>query len=132
MDGILYLTDQMAGPLRSTKSLQRDFRETAREFIKEKRADAARIHLMYWDEEKKMMEVDFADGEALRTALPSFVARGAEVITIMARGEPLPIERIDALMAHAQKTLRERVSARMRAEGDAATEDDAAEPAETP
>lgn len=127
MDGILYLTDKTSKPLRSTKSWQREFREETRDFVKEKRADAGRIHILYWDEEKGMMEADFADGEALREALPDFIAQEAEIIVIVAQGKPLPVERIDALKAQAQKTLRERLRARLRAADEGAADEGADE-----
>jgi hypothetical protein len=127
MDDILYAVKKLSEPLRSTKSWQREFREETREFVKEKRADAGRIHVLYWDEEKGMMEADFDDGEALREALPDFIVQEAEIIAIVAQGKPLPVERIDALKAQAQKTLRERVRSSVRT----ATEEKATQEAQT-
>ena len=113
-DDFFQLQERASKPLRSAKALQREFREEAREFIKEKRVDPARIHVLYWDDENEMMEAAFDDGEALREALPSLIARGSEVITIVAWGKPLPVERIDALKSEAQQTLRERLAADMK------------------
>ena len=112
LDGMSYLTARATEPLRSTKSLQREFREEAKEFIKAKRSDGDHIHILYWDDEaEKMMEAKFADGEALRDSLPSLVARGLDVVTLVVWGKPLPVERIDALMTQAQNALRERMAA---------------------
>lgn len=114
-DSVLYLTERMSQPLPSAKGLQREFREETRDFIKEKRVIADRIHLLYWEEERELMEADFADGDALRAALPDLIAQGADVITVVVWGKPLPVERIDALLAQGQKTLREQVAARLKA-----------------
>ena len=106
MDGILRLNEIMSGSLRSAKALQREFREEAKDFIREKRKDAARVHVLYWDEKEGIMENAFEDGAAFREVLPGLVASGSEVVTIVAGGKPLPVERIDALMSEAQKNLR--------------------------
>ena len=111
LDAIVEMDERTSGPLRSAKALQREFREEAREFIKEKRVDAARLHVLYWDEEEEMMEAAFDDGEALRQALPGMIARGSEIVTVVAWGKPLPVERIDTLKSEAQRTLRERLEA---------------------
>ena len=128
MDDIIRFHNVMSGSLRSAKVLQREFREDTKEFIKEKRKDAARIHVMYQDVEERMMEAAFEHGEALREMLPSLIAAEAEVITIVAGGKPLPVERIDALMHEAQRSLR----AEIVAKGAEAREAEAreAEPAE--
>ena len=111
LDAIVEMNERTSGPLRSAKALQREFREEAREFIKEKRVDAGRIHVLYWDDEHELMEAAFDDGGALREALSGLIARGSEIITIIAWGKPLPVERIDTLKSEAQKTLRERLEA---------------------
>ena len=54
------------------------------------------------------MESEYADTDAFRAALPGTLVRGGEVITVVAGGKPLPVERIDALKAAAQKSARER------------------------
>ena len=59
LDAVVEMNERTSGPLRSAKALQREFREEARGFIKEKRVDAARIHVLYWDEEEEMMEAAF-------------------------------------------------------------------------
>ena len=110
VDGVIQLQERMSAPLRPTKAVQREFREDARKFIKEKRVDAARIHVMYWDEEKGLREISYDKGEALRAALPDMIARGVEIITIVVGGKPLSVERIDALNQEAQRTLREQVA----------------------
>jgi hypothetical protein len=108
LDRIVEMNERTSGPLRSAKTLQREFREETRAFIKEKRADAARIHVLYWDGENEIRAAAFGDGAALRETLPSLIARGSEIITVVAWGKPLPVERIDILKNEAQRTLRER------------------------
>ena len=122
LDRIVEMNQRTSGPLRSAKTLQREFREEAREFIKEKRVDAARIHVLYWDDESGMMEAAFDDGGALRETLPGLIARGSEIVVVVAWGKPLPVERIDTLKNEAQKTLRERWEA-----SDAPAEEEGAE-----
>lgn len=113
LGSFLALSQRLNTPPRATKTVQREFREEMQPFVREKRADTGRIHVLYWDEEHGMMEVHFGTADELRDLLPSVVARGSEVITIVAWGKPLPVERIDALMKEAQATLRERTAARM-------------------
>ncbi len=128
MDNLRDLTERLHEPLRPAKTLQREFRDETRDFIKEKRKDADQIHLMYWDDEHGLMEMHFATAEELREMLPSVIARRGETVTVVAWGKPLPVERIDGLMAQAQDTLRERTYAKL---GEAADEADAGQP-ETP
>lgn len=113
MDNLTTLMDRMSAPLRATKAIQREFREQMQPFVREKRADTTRIHVLYWDEEHGEMEIAFESAEELRDMLPGTVARGSEVITVIAWGKPLPVERIDALMKEAQATFRARMAARM-------------------
>ena len=95
-------------PLPSAKQLQRTFREETRDFIKEKRGDLSKIHLMYWEEAGGLMELDFPGSDALREALPDLVGEGAEIVTVVAGGKPLPVERIDALKVEALKIFGDR------------------------
>ena len=139
VDDVMQLEERMSAPLRPTKAVQREFREDAREFIKEKRVDAARIHVLYWDEEEGLRELSYDEGGALRAALPDMIARGAEVITIVAGGKPLSVERIDALNQEAQRFLREQVAAAIALADEEEPEDgsqpahgEAAGPAEPP
>ena len=128
MDGILRLNAIMSGPLRSAKAVQREFREEAKDFIKEKRRDAARVHVLYWDEKEGIMEAAFEDGAAFREVLPGLVVSRSEVITIVTGGKPLPVERIDALMGEAQKAMRAEIVAKITEAEEAELEDEQPEP----
>lgn len=108
MREILYMLERKSAPLPSAKSLQKLYRDETRDFIKEKRPDATKIHVLYWNDVDGMMEADFADGEAFRTALPDMIADGDQLVTVVAYGKPLPVKRIDVLNTEAQAALRAR------------------------
>ena len=108
MDEIVYLLERIARPLPSAKKWQREFREEIKDFVKKKRRDAGKIHVLLWDDAEGLMESEYADGEAFRAALPGVIVRGGELVSVVAGGKPLPVERIDALKAAAQKDARER------------------------
>ncbi len=108
MDEIVYLLDRIARPLPSAKKWQREFREEIKDFVREKRRDAGKVHVLLWDEAGGLMESEYADGDAFRAALPGVIVRGGELVSVVAGGKPLPVERIDALKAAAQKNARER------------------------
>ena len=112
MEDLVKLMDRLSRPPRAAKAVQREFREEMQRFVREKRGDASRLHLMYWDEEHEMMEIHFETAEELRDVLPGMIARGSEVVTVVAWGKPLPVERIDALMIQGQQALRERMARR--------------------
>ena len=116
MDQILQLLDQISRPLPSAKKWQRQFREEIKDFVREKRRDAGKIHVLMWDEAEGLMEGEHTDGDALRAALPGVIIQGGEVVAVVAGGKPLPVERIDALKAEAQRVVRERVREDMLAE----------------
>ena len=97
------LLDRVMSPLPSAKGLQKDFREPMRDFVKEKRRDFTKVHVLYWNEEDGLMEVEFADGPAFQEQLQGMVADGCGLIAVVAGGKPLPAERIDALKADAQR-----------------------------
>ena len=120
MKEIVYMLDRLAGPLPSARKWQREFREEIKDFVREKRRDAGKIHVLVWDEEEELMESEYADGEAFRAGLPGVIMEGGELLAVVAFGKPLPVERLDALKAEAQRTLQ----ARMRADAAAkATEE---------
>ncbi len=96
--------ERVTTPLAPAKQFQRLFREEMKDFIKEKRRDASKIHVLYWHEvDDGLNELDFPAGDALRAALPGLVGGGAEIVTMVAGGKPLPVEKIDALKAAAIK-----------------------------
>ncbi len=108
MSEILAMLERKSAPLPSTKSLQKLYREETKDFIKEKRADTTKLHVLYWEDSDGMMEADFADGAAFRAALPDMILDGCNLITVVVNGKPLPVERIDALNVEAQEALRTR------------------------
>ena len=100
---------RITGPLPSAKSLQRDHREEVKDFVREKRRDAGKVHVLYLHAAEGLMQVAFEDGDAFREMLPGMFGRGDDVVAIVANGKPLPVERIDAHKAQAQRTLKERM-----------------------
>lgn len=108
MDEIVYLLERIARPLPSAKKWQRQFREEIKDFVREKRREAGKIHVLIVDEAEGLLASEYADGDAFRAALPGVIVRGGEVVSVVAGGKPLPVERIDALKAEAQRHARER------------------------
>ena len=108
MQEIITLLDRMEHKPPPAKGLQRDYREEVKDFVREKRRDAGKIHVLYLSAKEELMEVAFEDGEAFRDMLPGMVGRGEDVFGVVAYGKPLPVERIDALNAQAHLTFKER------------------------
>ena len=122
MDEIVSMLDRLRrleSPLPSAKRWQREFREDIKDFVREKRRDAGKIHALVWDGEEGLRTGEHADGDAFRAALPDVILAGGEVLAVVAFGKPLPVERIDALKAEAQQRARERVKQAREAEQDA-------------
>ena len=129
MQNLIALLDRIEHKPPSAKGLQRDYREEVKDFVREKRRDAEKVHVLYLSAKKELMEVAFEDGEAFRDMLPGMVSRGEGVFGVVVHGKPLPVERIDALNAQAHRTFQERfreASAKIAdqpKEGQAALED---------
>ena len=124
---VIALWQRMTRTLPAAKSLQRDHREEVKDFVREKRRDAGKIHVLYLDEAGELMEVDFETGDAFRDALPGMIGDGDDVFAIVANGKPLPVERIDALNAQGQSTLKEHMKKRSEEAARAAAEQPAAD-----
>ncbi len=120
---VMALWQRMTRTLPSAKSLQRNHREEVKDFIREKRRDAGKIHVLYLDEAGELMEVDFENGDAFRDVLPGMIGEGNDLFAVVANGKPLPVERIDALTAQGQSTLKEQ----MKKRSEEATREEAAE-----
>ena len=110
LEQTLYAARRSSFPLPSAKNFQKTHREEMKDFIKEKRSDLSKIHVLYWEETDGLMENDFADAPAFRDALPLMIEDGAEIITVVVNGKPLPVERIDTLKVEAQQILKDRPS----------------------
>ena len=118
------ILQRITRPIPSAKGLQRDHRETVKDFVREKRRGTGKVHVLYLHGVEGLMEVSFEDGDAFREMLPGMVGRGEDVLAIVANGKPLPVERIDSLNAQAQRTLKEQ----MRQQGEEAARRQAEEP----
>jgi hypothetical protein len=114
MKEIMAMMEWLTKPLPSAKRLQREYREEMKDFIKEKRRDASKTHVLYLQDDGELMEADFADREAFRTALPDMIfLDSAEIITVVTDGKPLPVEKIDALKAKAQAQRKEQIYSKL-------------------
>ena len=122
---VISVLERMTRQLPSAKSLQRNYREGVKDFVREKRRDANKVHVLYLSEADELMEVDFESGDDFREMLPGMIGNGEDVFAIVANGKPLPVERIDALNAQGQRTLKEQLKKKSE---DAAREKTAEQP----
>lgn len=131
--------------LPSTKQLQRAFRDDMKAWVKEKRKDAAHVHVYTWREEMEMDEEeaqaileDFGE-EALADArenedgfhdftfdtLEEFIGElsnlimpmGFQVITVVANGKPIPVKQIDQMKRETLRKLEDMPISHARASG---------------
>ncbi len=100
------LLDFTSRPPRTAKQIQREFREDAKAFIKEKRRDPTMIHALYWEARPDLLiERDYANGEELMKSLPAALYAGMELVTLVVGGKPLTLEKLDALTARARQAI---------------------------
>ena len=92
-----------APKLPSTKQLQKEFREDMREFVKLKRTDLSKVHVLMFgeqDDEKPencLTEAAFESVESFGSALIDIMPHQVWIITVVANGKPLPVGKIDEL-----------------------------------
>lgn len=126
LDAMMRVVDVCTATPRSSKQVQKEFREESKDFVKEKRRDAGQIHVLWWDRLEGLMEIEYPNGEELRKVLPGLLYEGGEVITIVAFGKPLAADRLDALLGEARAKFDAIVDAFV------AEDDDAGAPLESP
>ena len=88
-----------------TKVIQKTFRSEMRDFVKTKRKDASRVHVLMWREDEGMREETYDSLESFCRELPDIMTVHYLVITVVAGGKPLPVERIEAVKGQAVKEL---------------------------
>jgi hypothetical protein len=88
-----------------TKGIQKTFRDEMKDFVKTKRKDATRVHVLMWRDDEGMREWTCESLEALVWELVDLMPAHYLVITVVAEGKPLPIEKIDSLKHRALKEL---------------------------
>jgi hypothetical protein len=90
--------------LPSTRQLQKAFRGEMKEFVKEERKDSSIIHVMIWRDDEGITCATFPDLKSFSRELFDMMPCGYLVITIVADGKPLSVEKIELLK---KKTLME-------------------------
>lgn len=97
--------------LPSTKKLQKVFREEMKSFVKEKRKDEAKAHVLMFreedglNEECGLQEKTYNSLEEFSRDLHNIMMEQYWVVTVVAGGKPLPVKGIDALKRQALKEL---------------------------
>lgn len=109
MQQMVALLDRLKLKPQPAKGLQRVYRQEVKGFVREKRRDPGKVHVLYRNQKEELMEVAFEDAEAFREMLPGMVSRGEDVFGVVAYGKPLPVERIDMLNAQAHRAFQERM-----------------------
>lgn len=92
--------------LPSTKELQKLFRDAMKEFVRTKRKDKSRVHVLMWREDEGEGGEEFKNMESFGRELPDIMTVQKLVITVVAGGKPLPAKQIDKLKREALKELR--------------------------
>lgn len=88
-----------------TKQIQKTFREEMREFVRTKRKDASKVHVLMWRDDEGMREEAYDNLESLCRELPDIMTVHYLVITVVAAGKPVSVERIEDLKKRAVKEL---------------------------
>jgi hypothetical protein len=88
-----------------TKEIQKAFRDEMKEFVKTKRNDASQVHVMLFRDDEGIKEETYDDMKSLCQELPDIMTVHYLVVTVVADGKPLPVERIESLKKHALKEL---------------------------
>jgi hypothetical protein len=98
-----------------TKQIQKTFREEMRDFIKGKREDASRVQVLMWRHDEGLREEEYDNLESFCRELPDIMTVHYLVITVVAGGKPLPVERIEELKGQAVKELEDMPSSHAKA-----------------
>jgi len=105
-DRMIEEAKQRPAALPSTKQLQKEFAEPMKDFIKTKRKDASKVHVLVWSEgQEGSTGEEFANMKAFCRALPDLMATQYLVITVVADGKPLPERKIEVMKREALKEL---------------------------
>jgi hypothetical protein len=97
---------QRPAALPSTKQLQKAFPDVMQEFIKAKRMQTSKVHVLAWDGDQTMLTTEFAEMKAFCKVLPDIMATQQLIIAVMADGKPLPAQKIEKLKQQALKELK--------------------------
>ena len=100
----------------STKFLQRNCREEVKAFIKERRKNASKVHVLSWQYDDGATD-EFNDLESFRRELPNMMTVGCHVIAVVAAGKPIPARDIDKMKMEALKELEDMPISHAKATG---------------
>jgi hypothetical protein len=90
--------------LPSTKTIQKWFRGPMETFVKAKRKETTKIHVLMCHADG-IQERSFDDMESFCSKLPDIMTLQFLVITVVAGGKPLPVQKIEKLKEQALKEL---------------------------
>lgn len=116
-DNIKEQAKELPAMMPSTKRVQKACREQMKEYIKEKRRDASRVHVLIWDGEEALYDEDFESLTAFQKRLIDIMPEMGHVVTVVADGKPLPVEKIDEFKQAALKELEEMPISHAKASG---------------
>ena len=91
--------------LPSTKEIQKAFRDEMKEFVRTKRKDSSKVHVMVWRDPEGVLEMSFKDVVSFIDELIDLMPTGHLIITVVADGKPIPVEKIELLKKKALKEL---------------------------
>jgi len=95
----------MPSRLPSTKETQKAFRDEMKDFVRAKRKDPSKVHVMLWRDHAGITEENFKDLESFTDALIDLMPTKYLIVTVVADGKPLPVEKIELLKKKALKEL---------------------------
>ena len=88
-----------------TKAIQKEFRDEMKEFVTAKRKDASKVHVMLLRDDEGIKEGTYDDMKSFCRELPEIMTVHYLVVTVVADGKPLPVERIESFKKQALKDL---------------------------
>lgn len=113
------MAQHLFSPAFSTKALQKAFREDMKSWIKEVRKDATHTHILFWDdnpffdeeldeeeEEPGLDTLSYPTYAAFLDDLEFLIIDSKFIVTIVADGKPLSVDRIDRLKRDATNRMK--------------------------
>jgi hypothetical protein len=116
-DAIAAVAKELPVMLPLTKSLQKRFSDPVKAYVKEKRRDVSRVHVLLWDGEENLFDQDFVDMKSLEKELPDIMTVMFHVLVVVAQGKPMPSEKIDRMKRLALKQLEDMPISHAKASG---------------
>lgn len=110
MEAVVELVDRLTKPTLPYNAPHWSLGEDLRRFFWGIRDDVGRIHVLYWEKGHGQIKASFDTVNDLREMLPGTVARGVDIISVVAWDKSLGVECFEAMRLWERRFLREKVA----------------------